>query len=194
MTDQPDGIRLERALDSNGNSRQEYRLFPTRRDWTWAFDAGQLLNRVEIGKKSYAGSNTSDTAASVPGQSSNALSGQQGTNRMFTSAWVSHAYQQGFSFGTGVGGGSSASNNYLWTSGNEGSPLPFTPGLVAAPHRQRCRRVHPDPQQRFPGPAQGREPQRPVRVRQLGRRRPRSHRRAAGRAVADQRAPAQGRG
>ncbi len=121
-----DGIRLERSLNSSGTSRQDYRLFPRLTSWKWSFDAGQLLNRVRIDGTTYNGSNARDTNASVAGQSTNQLSGQNNTRRMFTFAWASHNYQQGFGLGTSVGGGSNSSTNHLWTSGGEGSPLPFT--------------------------------------------------------------------
>ncbi|MBX3286259.1 MAG: hypothetical protein KF703_13000, partial [Actinobacteria bacterium] len=121
-----DGIRLERSLDSSGSSRQDYRLFPRLTSWKWSFDAGQLLNRVRVDGSTYNGSNARDTNASVAGQSTNQLSGQNNQRRMFTMAWSSHNYQQGFSFGSGVGGGSSSASNHLWTYGSEGSPIPFT--------------------------------------------------------------------
>jgi hypothetical protein len=122
-----DGIRLERATNTNGSSRQDYRLFPKGADWTWSFDVGQLLNKVVVDGRTYNGSNTMDTASnSVNGQTTNGLAGAQGTDRLFTYGWQSHGYAKGFSFGTGVKGGSNSSTNYLWTSGSEGSPEPFT--------------------------------------------------------------------
>jgi hypothetical protein len=122
----PDGIRLERATNTSGTNRQSYQLFPKSPTWTWSFGAGQLLNKVVIGNKTYSGSNTYDTAASVAGQTVNGLSGKQGTDRLFTYAWSSHGNKAGFSFGTGVNGGSNSSTNYLWTNASEGSPIPFT--------------------------------------------------------------------
>ena len=122
----PDGIRLERATNTTGTNRQSYQLFPKSPTWTWSFGAGQLLDKVVIGNKTYSGSNTYDTAASVAGQTVNGLSGKQGTDRMFTYAWSSHGSKAGFSFGTGVNGGSNSSTNYLWTNASEGSPIPFT--------------------------------------------------------------------
>lgn len=122
----PDGIRLERATNSNGNNRQSYQLFPKYQSWTWSLAAGQLLDKVVIGNATYQGSNTQDTSASVAGQTTNDLAGQQGTERLFTYAWSGHNSKQGFSFGNGVNGGSSSATSYLWTYSNEGHPIPFT--------------------------------------------------------------------
>ncbi|WP_426571192.1 fibrinogen-like YCDxxxxGGGW domain-containing protein [Aquihabitans sp. McL0605] len=121
-----DGIRVERATNTTGTTRQNVKLFPKYKDWTWSFAAGQLLNKVVIDTTTYNGSNTYDTSASTAGQTTNALSGQQGTKRLFTWAWTSHASKAGFSLGSGVNGGSSSSTNFLWTSGSEGSPIPFS--------------------------------------------------------------------
>jgi hypothetical protein len=127
LSAQPDGIRLERALNANGSSRQSYKLFPTWKRWTWDLAAGQILQKVVSGNKTYNGSNTYDTSATtVYGQTTNQLAGVQGTDRMFTFAWASHGGKAGFSFGTGVKGGNSSATNYLWTNGSEGSPIPFT--------------------------------------------------------------------
>jgi hypothetical protein len=123
----PDGIRLERALNSSGTNRQSYQLFPAYRAWTWDLAAGQLLRKVVVGNKTYDGSNTYDTSSNqVDGQTTNELAGRQGTDRMFTFEWTSHANKAGFSFGSKVNGGSSSSSSYLWTAGSEGSPIPFT--------------------------------------------------------------------
>jgi trimeric autotransporter adhesin len=121
-----DGIRLERATNTSGSNTQRYQLFPRYAEWTWSFAAGQLLNRVVIDGTSYNGSNTRDTAASVAGQTTNQLSGTQGVRRMFTFQWSSHGNKAGFSFGSGVSGGSNSSTNHLWTNASEGSPIPFT--------------------------------------------------------------------
>jgi hypothetical protein len=121
-----DGIRLERATTSTGSSRQSYKLFPKAAAWTWSFAAGQLLNKVVVDGKTYSGSNTYDTNASVAGQTVNGLAGKQGTDRLFTYPWTSHGNKAGFSFGSGVKNGSNSASNYLWTNASEGSPIPFT--------------------------------------------------------------------
>lgn len=122
----PDGIRLERATTTDGTARQDYRLYPKARTWTWNLSAAQILNKIVIDGTTFNGSNTYDTASSVTGQSTNQLSTTEGTKRLFTFRWTSHQNQAGFSFGTGVNGGSNRASNYLWTAGTEGSPLPFT--------------------------------------------------------------------
>ncbi|QXC59137.1 hypothetical protein KSP35_12000 [Aquihabitans sp. G128] len=121
-----DGIRLERATNTDGSNRQDYRLYPRSRSWTWNLGAGQLLNKVTVNGTTYNGSNTADTAAGATGQATNGLSGAQDTRRMYTFAWTGHNNQMGFGFGNQVGGGSNASTNYLWTAASEGSPLAFT--------------------------------------------------------------------
>ena len=59
----------ERALNSAGTTRQDYRIYPAgSRGWTWSFPAGQLLDHVRIDGTTFNGSNTQDTSASVNGQ------------------------------------------------------------------------------------------------------------------------------
>lgn len=126
VTSLADGIRLERSTNTSGSSRQSYQLFPKYQSWTWSFHGGQLLDKVVIDGTTYQGSNTYDTADSAFGQSTNQLSGAQGTRRMFTFKWSGHNNQAGFSFGSGIFGGSNSSTNHLWTYGSEGNPIPFT--------------------------------------------------------------------
>lgn len=122
----PDGIRLERSTTADGSVRQDYRLFPKARTWTWNLGAGQLLNKVTVGGATYNGSNTKDTSAGVVGQTVNQLSGIQDTRRIFTTAWTNHRGQMGFGLGSAVPDGSNAATNHLWTATTEGSPLGFT--------------------------------------------------------------------
>ncbi|MGI8755458.1 MAG: fibrinogen-like YCDxxxxGGGW domain-containing protein [Acidimicrobiales bacterium] len=126
VSDLTDGIRLERATTADGTGRQDYRLFPKYRNWTWSLHGGQLLNQVTVNGTTYAGSNTYDTLGNKYGQTANGLAGHQGTDRLFTWPWVNHASQKGFSFGDGVAGGSNAASSFLWTSTTENDPIPFT--------------------------------------------------------------------
>ncbi|MEO6987406.1 MAG: fibrinogen-like YCDxxxxGGGW domain-containing protein, partial [Aquihabitans sp.] len=121
----PDGIRLERSLNTSGSTRQDYRLYPTARGWTWNLAAGQLLDRVVIDGSTFRGSNTADTSAAVVGQKVNQLSGTNNQRRLVTTATADHNNVQGFSFGR-LNGGSSAANNHLWTYAGEQTPIPFT--------------------------------------------------------------------
>lgn len=123
----PDGIRVERAVNSAGSQRQEIRMFPRLAgEWTWEFPGGQPLDHIVLDGQSYAGSNTRDTYdAEVYGQSGNGLAGQQGTNRMFTFGWEGNAYRQGFELGYGVPGGSNDPSDYLWSTGQYGYQIPF---------------------------------------------------------------------
>lgn len=124
LSTQPDGIRLERATDTNGNTRQDYRLHAKGRSWTWNLAAGQLLNKVVINGTTYNGSNTKDTSAAVQGQTVNQLSSIQDTRQLFTYALAAHNNEQGFAMGGK--GGSSAADSYLWAVAKEGQPLGFT--------------------------------------------------------------------
>ncbi|WP_426571193.1 fibrinogen-like YCDxxxxGGGW domain-containing protein [Aquihabitans sp. McL0605] len=121
-----DGIRLERSTATDGSTRQDYRLYPQSKHWTWSLPAGQLLTKVAIDGTTYLGSNTANTTTTAYGQTTNALSGVTGARQLFTTAWANHHKVQGFSFGSGVKGGSNAASNHLWTYGTEGSPLAFT--------------------------------------------------------------------
>jgi hypothetical protein len=121
-----DGIRVERATNSTGTSRQQVQLFPRFTRWNWTWQAGHPLAKVVIGGKAYAGSNTRDTLSAQPGQSTNALAGRQGTDRLFTWAWEKNANQAGFSFGKGGPTGSTSSSNHLYQASSSGYSLPFT--------------------------------------------------------------------
>ncbi|MCU1368823.1 MAG: hypothetical protein JWO77_17 [Ilumatobacteraceae bacterium] len=121
-----DGVRIERATNTTGTSKQNLAIFPKYKNWTWSFSAGQLLNKVTIDGKTYQGSNTYDTAATVAGQTTNDLSGEKGLRRMFTFEWASHDNKAGFSYGSGITGGSNSATNNLWTNANEGNPIPFS--------------------------------------------------------------------
>jgi hypothetical protein len=121
-----DGIRLRRATTANGSGRQEIRLRPAYRTWTWTLPAGQLLDRIVIDGTTYAGGNTKDTAGRVQGQTVNALTSISDKRRIWTFASTGKNNQQGFGLGSGVGGGSNAASNYLYTYQGETSPLGFT--------------------------------------------------------------------
>ncbi len=121
----PDGVRLERARTADGGTRQDYRLYPKARSWTWNLSARQLLDKVVIDGTTYIGSNTYDTSAGVTGQTTNQLQNANDSRRMFTFAWTSHNNKVGFSYGSGVSG-SNSSSSYLWTYANEGLAIPFT--------------------------------------------------------------------
>ena len=122
-----DGIRIERATNTTGTQKQNLAFHPKYQKWTWSFAAGQLLNKVTIDGTTYQGSNTYDTqSSSVAGQTTNGLAGQNGTRRLFTFQWASHNNKAGFSYGSGINGGSNSSTNHLWTYANEGNPIPFS--------------------------------------------------------------------
>jgi len=98
-----DGIRVERATNVAGTTRQQVRLYPRFTAWSWKWDGAQLLNRVVIDGTSYSGSNTRDTyETAIAGQTTNRLAGQQGTKRLFTWAWEKNGNLMGFSYGKGA--------------------------------------------------------------------------------------------
>lgn len=122
---EPDGIRLERALNATGTNRQDYRLFPKARTWNWNLDSGQLLNSVRINGTTYQGSNTKDTANSTTGQTTNGLSGRTDERRLITTRIAAHNNLTGFGTGS-ISGASNAPTNYLWRYSTEPNPIPFT--------------------------------------------------------------------
>ncbi|MCB0977622.1 MAG: hypothetical protein KDB02_09200, partial [Acidimicrobiales bacterium] len=125
LSSEPDGIRLERALNSSGTNRQDYRLFPKARTWDWAFPYGQLLNSVRIDGSTYNGSNTKDTASSTQGQTVNGLANRNDQRRLRTTKSSTNNNKPGF--GTGwMSGGSNNSTTYLWSYSGNSTPIPFT--------------------------------------------------------------------
>jgi hypothetical protein len=118
-----DGIRLRRAADSTGTAWQEVRMHVkpgTTGPWSWAFGGGIPLASISFdgaattfGSSGYETNTTGDTTV------------DDGARRVFTTEWVEHGYQAGFSYGTAVVGSSSPSS-YLWQAGTENSAIPFT--------------------------------------------------------------------
>ena len=121
-----DGIRVERATNSTGTTKQNVRLFPKFARWNWTWEAGHALAKVTIGATTYAGSNTRDTFSAQPGQTTNALAGQQGLNRLFTWAWANNANRAGFSYGKDGPRGTTSPTSHLYQHASTGYTLPFT--------------------------------------------------------------------
>ncbi|MCB0976841.1 MAG: beta galactosidase jelly roll domain-containing protein [Acidimicrobiales bacterium] len=125
LSTEPDGIRLERAMNASGTTRQDYRLFPKAHTWDWNFPYGQLLNSVRINGTTYNGSNTKDTADDTQGQTVNGLANKNDSRRLVTTSTSDNDNKPGF--GTGwVWGGSDDPDTYLWSSGWFSDPIPFT--------------------------------------------------------------------
>ncbi len=120
----PDGIRVERATNASGTSRQDLRLFPAYAKWTWSIAAGQKLAKVTIDGTNYTNGNTRDTSNSLYDYPYSSLNGLQGTRRLMTWAWSSNNYKSGFGYGSGLSG-STASDTYMYKTSN-GYPLPFS--------------------------------------------------------------------
>jgi hypothetical protein len=122
-----DGIRVERATNTAGTTKQQVRMFPRFTRWSWKWDGAQLLNRIVIDGTSYAGSNTRDTwETGIAGQTTNRLAGVQGTKRLFTWDWEKNGGLMGFSFGKGAPTGSTSATSNLWQRSSSSYSLPFT--------------------------------------------------------------------
>lgn len=121
-----DGIRVERATNSTGTTKQQVRLYPRFTTWNWTWQAGHALNKIVVDGTTYAGSNTRDTFSQAAGTSSSSIQGQQGTRRMFTWEWANNANKAGFSFGKGGPAGSTSATNHLFQASSSGYTLPFT--------------------------------------------------------------------
>ncbi len=117
-----DGIRLRRATNVAGTSWQEVRMrvksFGT---WSWAFGGGIPLSSITF--------DATTTSLSTSFYQTNTTSNVQVGNdarRVTTYPLAAHNQRAGFSFGSGVTGGSSAATSYLWEFANENSGIPFT--------------------------------------------------------------------
>jgi hypothetical protein len=120
-----DGIRVERATNATGTTRQDMRLFATYPSWSWAFPQGLRLSAVRIGGTTYANGNTKDTSVRFYDYPTAGLQGYQGTYRLRTYASSGNNWLQGFGYGTGVSG-TSSDTTYLYRYSTSGFVLPFT--------------------------------------------------------------------
>ncbi len=121
-------VRLKRAANITGTEYQEVRWNNSSlTDWTWDLDVTSNLIEVEV-QDSVLGVGFTDTtsntrdALSTPGTDS-------GNNhqRIFTWGWGGHAGQQGFSYGSAVGGvNGNDPNTFLWENGTENHAIPYT--------------------------------------------------------------------
>jgi trimeric autotransporter adhesin len=110
----PDGIRLRRAVSTDGTSRQEVRLSLARRDrWAWSFGAEHPLGGYRFGTAAGSGGVTAEFGL------------DQGINRVQTIERESHGWRAGWGLGNTVRG-SSAAGAYVWSNAGEGNALPFT--------------------------------------------------------------------
>lgn len=131
LSAEPDGIRLERAISVDGSTRQDYRFHSRADEWTWSFDAGQILNSIAIDGTVYRGGNTLDTGAHAPGEQTNDLYRVNDTRRLTTAASVQNDDRKGFAT-FAPGKGSSDPSSYFWGPtyaawrDSPRWPLPFT--------------------------------------------------------------------
>lgn len=116
VDDLAEGVRLRRAADATGTKWQEVLLdYTSRGRWSWQFEALHDLDAC-----------TFDGVRTTPStRTTRDCNAGTGKNRVFTYAWVNHAYKFGFSYGSGVTGANSATS-YLWQNASEGNAIPFT--------------------------------------------------------------------
>ncbi len=111
-----DGVRLRRAKDAAGATWQEVRMhFNGKKDrWNWVFGTENPLTSYSI-----------DGVTSTGGSSAS-FGTDQAYKRVNNTTDAAHGYRQGFFYGSGVTGSTSATS-YLWanTDGGRGA-APFT--------------------------------------------------------------------
>ena len=112
-----DGIRLKRAANTTGTTYQEVRWnLTSQTNWSWLFDTS-----LAVSSGSFDGlNNGSGTTTDYSYQNNN------GSLRVFTWAWSSHANIRGFSYGSGVSTGANNTTNFLWENTNENHAIPYT--------------------------------------------------------------------
>ena len=128
VSDLTDGVRLRRAADVNGSTWQEIRLrMRNLGSWSWAFNHGLQTESITFDGRSSLNGNTRDTYQTfVTQEPAMSPHSGNGTDRIFTWMWGSHASLAGWSYGQGVGGGRNDSSSYLWESSGEQHSIPFT--------------------------------------------------------------------
>ncbi|MCB0976842.1 MAG: hypothetical protein KDB02_05225, partial [Acidimicrobiales bacterium] len=125
MSTLPDGIRLERAMNPSGTTRQDYRLFPKARTWDWNLPLGQLTNKIQIDGVTYNGGNTKDTAEYIQGTNVNGLIHIYDGRQLTTVKQTDNGNKPGFGSGW-VPGATNDPNTYLYAYTGGTKPIPFT--------------------------------------------------------------------
>ncbi|HLQ81633.1 MAG TPA: fibrinogen-like YCDxxxxGGGW domain-containing protein [Brachybacterium sp.] len=111
-----EGVRLRRALTTDGTSWQEvrFRYSTPRDDWSWQFAGLQGVSTWQMDSLSGGGGNTGSFGSGSAYQ------------RVDTTVGSSQGWARGFSYGSSARGSSSASS-YVWASSpTSGYPRPFT--------------------------------------------------------------------
>ena len=111
-----EGVRLRRALSTDGTSWQEvrFRYSTPRDDWSWQFAGLQGVAAWQMDSLSGGGGNTGSFGSGSAYQ------------RVDTTVGSSQGWSRGFGFGSSARGSSSASS-YVWASSpTSGYPRPFT--------------------------------------------------------------------
>jgi trimeric autotransporter adhesin len=109
-----DGVRLRRAMTSDGLSWQEARFkFANLDRWAWTISAEHRVASYSFGGQTSSGGLTSNFGS------------DQLTNRVVTSESAAQNYTQGWAYGSSVVGSTDASS-YLWSaSATTGNARPF---------------------------------------------------------------------
>jgi hypothetical protein len=111
-----DGVRLKRAITTDGSSYQDYRWFFTSQiTWSWLFDTSLSIFKFSLNGTDFCGGNTRD----------NQCAGNN-DRRVFTWAWGNHASKRGFAYGATVNIGTNSLTNFLWENGSENHSIPYT--------------------------------------------------------------------
>ncbi|WP_236795437.1 fibrinogen-like YCDxxxxGGGW domain-containing protein [Amycolatopsis sp. GM8] len=117
----PDGVRVRRAANTDGNNRQELRLrLDGAADWSWAFGGGIKMTGMSANGTDYPAGHTRDYWGTP---------NDDGYTRLATYETPRHNWRMGFGYGLNVHGGSAA-NSYLWEAGTEGQALGFAQVFV----------------------------------------------------------------
>lgn len=114
----PDGIRLVRATDQQGNGRQEARFTHDQRRsrWTWMFDSNQPVASYTFDGTTRSGNGATTTNFGT----------DNNFRRVRVTTGSTEGWAMGFGFGSGVRGTNSASS-YLWSKDSStGYARPFT--------------------------------------------------------------------
>lgn len=114
----PDGIRLVRATDQQGNGRQEARFTHDQRRsrWTWMFDSNQPVVSYTFDGTTRSGNGATTTNFGT----------DNNLRRVRVTTGSTEGWAMGFGFGSGVRGSNSASS-YLWSKDSStGYARPFT--------------------------------------------------------------------
>lgn len=121
-------IRIRRAANTTGTAFQEARWRSiSQTSWTWDFDSGAGFPvELDIAASALGGAFADIASNTRDGTQSGGSSGNN-HERIFTFPWGGHNNQQGFSFGSAVGGvDNDDPSTFLWEFATESHAIPYT--------------------------------------------------------------------